>query len=104
MIIEIFLFLALFLFMITYLIHAELYFRKLQKSCPDMYTELGSPSVLGKKQSALPIIQFFASGQYRQLEDRRLARRGDWLILHFFVVLITFISFFGYLFATGKFA
>lgn len=87
-------FLTLFAFIISYLVHAELYLRRLKKHCPDVFAKLGSPSVIGKKQSALPVMGFFGSGGYRQLPDVALVRMGTRLVIHFFAVFIFFIGFF----------
>ena len=80
----------------TYLIHAELYFRKLHQSFPDLYHELGSPSLFGKKTSALPLLRFFMSGKYKKLQDRSLALMGHRLMIHFTVTLLSFTSTFVY--------
>ena len=91
--ISLFLFLGLLGLIVTYLIHAEIYFRELRHASPDVYAALGSPSILGKKQSLLLILKFFASGEYKQIQDTHIVRMGNRLITHFSVVLIAFISF-----------
>lgn len=100
---EVIVFLAILGLIITYLIHAELYFRKLRQSAPDIYSELGHPSVIGKKQNPLPILQFFISKQYQQLEDTSLVRMADRLVIHFVLILICMITFFGYMVWFGQF-
>ncbi len=102
MVSEMFFFLVLIFLILTYLIHAVLYSRKLQQSFPDVYAELGSPSVAGKKQNALPFILFFASGQYRQLHDQSFVRMGNRLIIHFIVTIMAFVAFLGYIISTGN--
>lgn len=87
---------------LTYLIHAELFFRKLHQSVPDVYSELGSPSVIGKRQSALPILRFFTSKKYKQLEDKSLVRMGDRLVIHFIFTLFCMVAFFCYLAWSGQ--
>ncbi len=91
---DLLLFLTLFVFIISYLIHAEVYLRRLKKRCPDVFAKIGSPSVIGKKQSALPVMGFFGSGEYRQLPDVTLVKMGTRLVIHFFAVFIFFIGFF----------
>lgn len=86
---------------VAYLIHAELYFRKMHQSAPDIYSELGSPSVIGKRQSALPILLFFISKRYKQLEDISLVRMGNRLVIHFVLTLICMVTFFGYMVWSG---
>lgn len=87
--------------MLTYLVHAELYFRKLAQFAPDLYIELGSPSVIGKRQNALPVLLFFARGEYKELEDKPLVRMGKRLVGHFLLTLLCMVAFFGYLLWLG---
>ncbi len=100
---EVIIFLGILGLIITYLIHAELYFRKLRQSAPDIYSKLGHPSVIGKKQSALPILHFFISKQYQKLEDTSLVRMAKRLIIHFLLILICMITFLGYMVWSGQF-
>jgi hypothetical protein len=91
--VELIIFLAIFVLIITYLIHAELYFRRLHRTLPDLFANLGSPSVIGKRQNPLPIFRFFVSKQYKQLPDQGLVNMGSRLVIHFSATFIAFISF-----------
>ncbi len=99
---DLIIFCIIFSLVISYLIHAELFFRKLNQSAPDVYSELGSPSVIGKKQSVLPILRFFTSKEYKQLEDKTLVQMGDRLAIHFILTMSCMITFFGYLHWSGQ--
>ncbi len=101
---EIILFLILFVFILSYLVHAEWYFRRLKNRLPEVFAKIGSPSVIGKRQNPFPTIKFFASGEFRQIPDVVLINMGMRLVIHFFIVLIFFIGFFIFMSLTGEFS
>lgn len=87
-------FLTLFVLIVSYLIHAEWYLRRLKKHFPEQFASIGSPSVIGKRQSALPVLQFFLSGEFRRLPDKSVVGMGTRLAIHFIVVLVFFVTVF----------
>ena len=94
---DLLLFFTLLAFTISYLIHTELYFRRLKNRLPDVFAKIGSPSVIGRQKSALPLIWFFVSGEFLQLSDVSLVNMGIRLVVHFFAVFIFFMGFFAFI-------
>jgi hypothetical protein len=101
---DLILFLSLFLFILTYLIHAELYFRKLKQLAPKTFSEIGEPSLLRRRQNVLPILRFFVSGEFRKVKNVSLVQMGKRLVLHFFLSLAAMIGFVGYMLVFGDFS
>lgn len=101
---DLILFLALFVVVLTYLVHAELYLRQLKQKVPDLFAEIGSPSLLGRKQNALPLLRYFVSGAFRKVGHESLVRMGNRLVLHFFLSLTAMIAFMGYMILSGSLA
>ena len=100
---DVIIFLGVFVFILTYLIHAELYLRKLKQNVPNIFQELGSPSLLKKKQNALPLLRYFVSGAFRKVENDSLVRMGNRLVLHFFLSLAAMLGFMVYMILFGDF-
>ncbi len=100
---DLILFLALFVVVLTYLVHAELYLRQLKQKAPHLFAEIGSPSLLGRKQSALPLLRYFVSGAFRNVGHESLVRMGNRLVLHFFLSLTAVIAFMGHMIISGNF-
>ena len=101
---DLILFLSVFVFIFTYLIHAELYFRKLKQLAPKIFSDIGAPSLLRRKQNALPILRFFVSGAFREVENSSLVQMGNRRVLHFFLSLTAMIGFVGYMLVFGDFS
>ncbi len=95
--IDLILFLLLLVGIIIWLIHAELFLQKLRRSFPELHKELGSPSILGKKTSALPLLVFLMRREYRQLNDIAFVRMGNRIIVHFSLTLLFFVLFWLYI-------
>ena len=101
---EVTLFLGLFVFVITYLIHGEIYFRKLKQIEPETFAKIGSPSLFKRNQNPLPILGYFVSGNFLKVENASLRHMGIRFIVHFYTVLICMIAFLIYMILTGSFS
>ncbi|MBK8906309.1 MAG: hypothetical protein IPM53_34360 [Anaerolineaceae bacterium] len=101
---DVIIFLTAFVFILTYLVHAELYFRQLKQKAPDLFVEIGSPSLLRRKQNALPLLRYFVSGAFRKVGHESLVRMGNRLVLHFFLSLTAMLAFMGYMIVSGNFS
>lgn len=103
---DLILFLSVFLFILTYLIHAELYFRKLKQLVPKTFSEIGAPSLFQRwqQQNLLSVLRFFVSREFRKVENDALVQMGNRLVLHFFLSLSAMIGFVGYMVVFGDFS
>jgi hypothetical protein len=84
---DLFLFIGLLIVVIIWLVHVEMFLRKLNQVSSDTYQKLGSPSVIGKRQSGLPILRFMLRREYRHLGDESFVRMGNRIIVHFVVTM-----------------
>ena len=101
---DLILFFSMFLFILTYLIHVELYFRKLKQLAPKTFSEIGAPSLMRKRQNVFPMLQFFVSGKFSKVKNVSLVQMGKRLVLHFFLSLAAMIGFVSYILVFGDFS
>lgn len=87
-------FVGLFIFIILWLVHVEMFFRRLKQLSPNTYEGLGSPSVIGKRSSGLPALRFILLREYRQLNDESFTQMGNRIVVHFITTILLFLSFF----------
>jgi hypothetical protein len=88
------LFAGVFVSVILWIVHVEMFFHKLKQVSPHIFQELGSPSVLGRRSSGLPALRFIILREYRQLDDESFVRMGNRIVVHFIVTILIFFSFF----------
>ena len=87
------LFAGVFVSVILWIVHIEMFFRKLKQVSPHTFQELGSPSVLGKRTNGLPALQFIILRAYRQIGDESFTRMGNRIVVHFIVTILISFSF-----------
>ena len=87
-------FLTLMLAIIFWNIHVALFLRQMRLHEPVVYADLGSPTVMGKRKSALPFIMFLWRREYRFLRTESVARMGRRIAAHLMMTLGLFVALF----------
>lgn len=90
---DVILFFILLFIDFTYVVHVYWYFKEIEKSHPEIYIKIGSPFSGKGRPDFFVTMGFLLGGSHDHLLDKGLIKKRKYVVIHFVVTLIAFMSF-----------